>query len=253
MNNENIIEIKNVDIKAISDYVVKACSKDNNRAGLTGVNFQVDGDSYTATATNGHFMQVHGELRGKSFPAFIVPASAIRELKKQKVKKCDIAVDVNGTIDFIIDAEVVLQAQKVDSIYPDYHMCVPQYYDNECTFQAGVLSEALKKLEGVVDGVNKAVRIFCEKDVMHVYNTPSSIRTDEEMKDFVQVKCDVPAITNNEHGIAFNIEYIKKAIARFHKNDWVTLKFNSPLSASLWCGEKETSWTTLLMPVRCSA
>ena len=228
---KNKISIQGSIFKEIINSTLFAVSRDDLKPSLTGVLFRFNDNGLTAVATDGH------RLVKIFFPKkFLSYLSTF-------LSNGDILLSIGEThMTATINQDTII-SRTINEVFPDYESVIPT--DNEKT-----LKTDKKTLLGAIRRVsifsNKsthqvAFNISKESLIIHTEDPESSSRAKEEI---------IGEYEGDDLIIGYNGEYLKDVISHILGEN-VIIRLNTPISATLFTGEKEEDTKTmLLMPVR---
>ena len=247
-NNDVETGIDSLLLNKIISTVSFAVSKDDLKPALTGVYFKVDSDLITAVSTDGHRLAQY-LCKNKTKSSFtgevIIPKKFLNTVGSYLSGKEDIILLINDSVFTAKIGVDTVYTRIIDEKFPDYESVIPKDNDKE-------LSVGRKDLLAAV----KRVSIFSNKTTQQVaIKTQTSklfIATEDPEKASKAQEELAVSYEGDTIEIGFNASYLKDVLSHLNSNK-ITLKLNTPISASLFYPENNTEDETvfmLLMPIR---
>lgn len=158
-------------LKHIIRQTVFAVSTSETRPVLTGVNWQLEGDTLTCVATDSHRLaerRAHVEkgTEGLAFSNVIIPGKSLSELSK-------ILDDDEALIDIVItDNQILFEAENIlfysrllDGNYPDTSKLIPNESKTEVIVSTKQFLQAIERASLLArEGRNNVVKLVSEND-----------------------------------------------------------------------------------------
>ena len=242
---KNKLSIQGSILKEIINSTLFAASRDDLKPSLTGVLFRFNDNGLTAVATDGHRLVkiIKEDYKSNSFTGDIVVPKKFLSYLSTFLSNGDILLSIGEThMTATINQDTII-SRTINEVFPDYESVIPT--DNEKT-----LKTDKKTLLGAIRRVsifsNKsthqvAFNISKESLIIHTEDPESSSRAKEEI---------IGEYEGDDLIIGYNGEYLKDVISHISGEN-VIIRLNTPISATLFTGEKEEDTKTmLLMPVR---
>ena len=242
---KNKISISGSVFRGIIDSTLFAVSKDDLKPSLTGVLFRFNSTGLIAVATDGHRLVkiVKDDFKIDTFIGDIVVPKKFLSYLSTFLSNNDVLLSIGEThMTATINQDTII-SRTINEVFPDYESVIPT--DN---------NKILKVDKKSVLGAIKRVSIFSNKSthqvafnvsnksfIIHTEDPESSSRAKEEI---------IGEYEGDDLIIGYNGEYLKDVISHISGEE-VTIKLNTPISATLFTGsDEEESKTMLLMPVR---
>jgi len=250
ISTKNIIEIDNNVLLRMIQKTVIAVSRDELKANLTGVLFQVRNNEFRSVATDGHRL-VCVIRKDFSSPEYereiIVPVKFLNLIAGylNTEEKVNLAISDNHIM-IETDSNLII-SRIIDERFPDYESVIPS--DNEKLMIADV---------NYLTGVLRRVSIFSNKTThqisLNLTKELSEISTlDQESCSSANEVLDVN-YNGDDLKIGFNAEYLREIVKNIDTKQ-LNMKLKTPISASLVLPESQMEneeLIMLLMPVRLS-
>jgi len=232
-------------LKKIIESTIFAVSKDDLKPSLTGVLFRFNSDGLTAVATDGHRLVkiINKNYKTEGFNGDIVVPKKFLSYLSLYLKDEDVLLSIGEThIKATINQDTII-SRTINEVFPDYESVIPTDNNKSLEVDKNSVLGAIRRVSIFSNKSTHQVAFsMSEKNVfIHTEDPESSSRAKEEI---------VGIYKGEELTIGYNGEYLKDVISHV-SGEGVFIKFNTPISATLFVGEKEEiNITMLLMPVR---
>jgi DNA polymerase III subunit beta len=236
-----------------------ACSQDETKPILTGVNFKLEGQKLLFAATDGHRLGVvetygDGEENidedGRSLE-LTVPARALRELEKMigskpVTEKIGLHLGSGQVIfDWLNDRgqQQQITTRTIDGNYPDYQALIPQRFDKQVTVDRKQLISALERIAVLADQHNNLVKFTID-------SAQQSLQLSVEAQDVGSGKEALEAqVTGDDIEIAFNVRYLLDGLKTINTQE-ISINLNGPLEQVIFSPLGGVKTIYLVMPVQ---
>ena len=239
------IKIKGKVLKDVIGSTLFAVSKDDLKPSLTGVLFRFNSNGLTVVATDGHRLVkiVHNKYKEEMFSGDIVVPRKFLSYLFTHLDDEEVVLSVGETHLTATIKEDTIISRTISEVFPDYESVIPSDNNNILTVDKKTLLGAIKR-----------VSIFSNKSTHQVAFNISRERffiSTEDPELSSKAKEEIIATYEGEDLIiGYNGEYLKDVI-NHTTGDKVTIKLNTPISATLFAGlNKNEDKIMLLMPVR---
>lgn len=246
------VKIKKETVREIAREIAFAAAADESRPVLTGVRFQVLGDSLVVVATDGFRLsrKTIQEARFKIADAIILPARTIQELARV-IGDPSASSGQDGEVEMSTIAEnnqVVFSCDGVEIIsrvlegnFPDVDKIIPNQFKTEIVIDRGELERSLRQAaifarenSNIVRFQVLGFRFIVKAQANQIGENESEIEIEKEGED---------------GEIAFNYRFVLDFLASV-VGERIVLKINDNLSPGVWMEEKNKNLIHLIMPVR---
>ena len=234
--------------KTISKTVF-CVSKDETRRALTGVLWEVSGDSMSMIGTDGHRLariSVPVEIKVDSKHSVIIPTKALNQVLRLANEAVEAGVQAKLADDHVIFGfdRTTLFTRLIEGPFPKYQDVIPKDNDKKVIVKRDVFLDALRRVSLLSDNLTHQVRMSLKADQMML-----SART----QDIGEAQEEVEAQYGGEEmEMGFNAQYLGEVLRNAETED-VLLSLSSPLNAGLVepleQGEDE-NYLCLIMPLR---
>jgi DNA polymerase III subunit beta len=230
--------------------VVRSASGDETRQVLTGVLWEVEGETLTLAATDSYRLSVRelsvsntGEGRN-----VVLPARALSELART-LQGTSGRVSVELKTNFAVfrvsgaegAAETVIASRFIEGEFPKYRQLLPQGYPNTLVVERSDVVEVVKRV-GLLAQNNMPVKFQLGTELEVSANTPDV----GEGQEILDAEYEGEAMV-----IAFNPRFFLDGATAI-SGERLTLVASDGLKPAIMRAEGEPGFTYLLMPVRLS-
>lgn len=240
----------------IKDLIIKssfAAAKDESRAVLCGVLFEVMANKIGMVSTDGHRLgssfcnqsyQIDSKVECILSPKSL--NSLIRIIDNKNEEKINIEIG-EKYIRFYTNF-FSMYSKIMDGPYPDYTKVIPKNNPKFAIIDKDILQVAVKRVSVLSNQKTHLIKFsFCKNSLEIIV---SNREIGGEARDVIQVIYD-----NDDHSIGFNSHYLLE-ILDIIKTDKIRLEMNTQISASLIypyfedSEKQESEDTFLIMPLR---
>jgi DNA polymerase III subunit beta len=251
-------EIQQLPIAALIDGLrgaLIACSQDETKPILTGVNFKLEAEKLEFAATDGHRLGVvetflEAEQGVESALELTVPARALRELEKmlggkQSIEKISFSLG-EGQAVFAWETahgQQQLITRTIEGNYPDYRALIPSSFGKQVTIDRKQLVSALERIAVLADQHNNLVKFT-------ISNEHQSLNLSVEAQDIGSGRESLTAqVSGDDIEIAFNVRYLLDGLKNINAQD-VAINLNGVLEQVVFSPVGGAKTIYLVMPVQ---
>ncbi|NNE44389.1 MAG: DNA polymerase III subunit beta [Gemmatimonadetes bacterium] len=238
-----------ITLKKAIQRTIFCVSRDETRRALTGVLWEVQGDSMAMIGTDGHRLariSLPVDLDVDARRDVIVPTKALNQVIRLTGDAEDEGVAVKLGDDHVIFrfGKTVLFTRLIEGPFPKYQDVIPKNNDKKVIIKRGSLVDALRRVSLLSDNLTHQVRLSLKNDLIVL-----SART----QDIGEAQEEVEAQYGGEEmDLGYNAQYLAE-ILRNMDTEEVLMTLATPLAAGLVepaeQGEDE-NYLCLLMPLR---
>jgi len=225
-----------------------AVSRDEMKAALTGVLFQISDTRLRAVSTDGHRLArfTLKEFKGSNDIADIIVHPKFLNLCVSNLKDIDFVTLRIGRNHVMLELKnTTIYSRIIEERFPDYESVIPANNDKKILVDIDVLLSAVKR-----------VGLFSSKNTRQIgfkFSGNKALLTAEDMETSSRARETIPVeYSGEEFDIGFNSDYLREVI-RHIDGDKAKLEFRDPLSAGLFFPDMqkdEEDILFLLMPIR---
>lgn len=229
-----------------------AVSKDEARACLCGVLWELDSNKTNMVATDGHRLgysivndsfDVEGSLK-----SIISPKSLLHAVKifDEQSEESFISVQIGEKYVVMKDENVTLCTKLLDGPYPDYDKVIPKNNPKKCIINRSLLLESVKRVSVLSNQKTHLIKFIFNTNNLEIIVLNRDIGG--EARQIVEAQYD-----GEEHIIGFNGIYLSE-ILNIIKTENIRFEMNTQISACLIYPEGEdnnpSDDTFLIMPLK---
>jgi DNA polymerase-3 subunit beta len=234
-------ETLSLDISKLIDGISRCAptmAQQDVRYYLNGMLFDVNGDTMTVVATDGHRMSSYRIDTNASFERqAIIPRKAILDILKMISKASDATIEIGKDNVKVAVGEMVMYTKLVDGKFPDYKRVIPNDFNSSVNLNTEELRNAVKRTLPLSNQYNAMSFDFVDGSL-----TIES--TNAEHENAVEV---IPAsIEGSDINIGFNGAYVMDMLGSISGEDITFNLASSGSSAKI----EEGDFVAVLMPLR---
>lgn len=238
----------------LKDLIIKssfAAAKDESRAVLCGVLFEITNDKVGMVSTDGHrlgssFIDMSSDIQNPQ--NCIVSPKSLTNLSRIIDNKRDEKINIEVWEKYIIfsTSTFKLYSKLIDGPYPDYTKVIPANNPKYVVITKNILQIAVKRVSVLSNNKTHLIKFSFSKNKLEI--VVSNREIGGEAREEIDVEYD-----NDDHTIGFNSLYLLE-ILDIIKTDKVRFEMNTQISACLIFPEKEVDNSSkdlfLIMPLR---
>ena len=247
-------EVSALDLETSLRQVLTATSGDESRHVLTGVLFEVEGETLTLAATDSYRLAVKTvPLRGLcGSHKVIIPGRACAEVLRLAKKRALVEIGFRENMILFRIGRDLLGARYIEGQFPSYRQLLPEGYTNRATVDKAELAAVVKRV-GLMAQNNLPMKLTLGGGAggLAPANWKGSVAISAHTPDVGEAEEVIEADTEGEPMvIAFNPAFLLEGVGAI-EGDAVTFEVGDGLKPALVHGVRD-DFTYLLMPVRLS-
>ncbi len=225
-----------------------AASTDEARPVLTGVLFQIEGQSQTLAATDGHRLavrKIHAAAPEDLDARLIVPARALVELGRAfrgEAEKVEIIVSKARNQIFFRAGTSEVTSRLIDGTYPNYSQVIPSKSSTSIRLGTTELTQTVRAVSLFARDSANVIRVKASSSGSVVLSATTNEVGDSRAEVAGKVE-------GSDIQIAFNAKYVLDAL-NVIGGDEVEMQFDGPLSPGLIRPPAGEDYLYVIMPVR---
>lgn len=254
ISSDNEFEISSSELK---DLILKssfAVAKDETRACLCGILWEISSDKTGMVATDGH--RLGSSFINSAFPleskvsGIISPKSVLNLVRILDSKTADEMVKVNIGDKYISFStpNLMMCSKLIEGPYPDYTKVIPRNNPKKAIIDKSILQNAVRRVSVLSNQKTHLVKFGFSKGNLEIVVLNRDIGG--EAREVISVDYD-----NDIHNIGFNGQYLSE-ILDIIKTPKVMIEMNTQISACLLFPvyenetDKKSEDLFLIMPLR---
>jgi DNA polymerase-3 subunit beta len=225
--------------------VVKAVSKDESRAVLTGVLIKMDSNEIQMVATDSYRLAItkaHLDAPVEEPSALIVPGDVLDEIRRLSTAQEEVTINDSENQIVFSFGDTTFITRKIEGSYPNYEAIVPSEKNTTAIIETSLILDAVKRV-AITAQVHTPIRLGFDPDIQLI--TVSS-----QTQDVASAQEKVVAqIEGAALEIGFNHQYIIDGLAAVD-TDEVCFEAQSMLKPGIVKAVGDEYFFYLTMPVR---
>ena len=244
------VVIKKKMLGEISREVAYAAAVDESRPGLTGIQFKVDKEHLTVTATDGFRLARKifkiqntklSEMKDLILPArtALELARVANEISSEKDTEVEVMGERNQILFRLGDVEIF--SRILEGNFPEVDKIIPVEHKTKVTMDKEELGRAVRAA-GIFGRENNNII------QLSIHSSQVSIRARSAQAGEGEVEVEAE-VEGEEVEVSFNYKYVLDCLGGID-GERVILKASGNLAPAVWEGEKKEDYVALIMPVR---
>ena len=171
----NIIKIKQNDLKELIENTSFSMGNQDIRAYLNGLFFELNNDTLTVVATDGHRLSI-GEIKQNNKldekKTVILPRKAVIELTKLLNKSTQKTAEIHLSDNYfsLIDSNTKIISRLIDGNFPNYKQVIPTDFTNTVVINRLDFLSSLQQASIFVEERTKGVKLVFRDDKLSIYS-----------------------------------------------------------------------------------
>jgi len=227
-----------------------AVSRDETRACLCGVLWEIDKKRSGMVATDGHRLGscfYEGDFKvGERLKCIVSPKSLlhIARILSSEEEQNKVEIDIGEKYILFSGDAVVLCSKLIEGPYPDYEKVIPKSNAKMSVIKRDILQEAVRRVSVLSNQKTHLVKFAFRKDELEIVVLNRDIGG--EARQRIPVEFD-----GEEHSIGFNAAYLSEILGII-SSEKIRMEMSTQISACLLFPEEHTDSRDLylIMPLR---
>jgi len=242
-------QVLTLPVKLIQELIrqtVFACSKDQSRPQLVGVNLVVQGDTIKMAATDGNRLSVRRAQLSEGIPesiSCIIPSRPLNEvLRTVSGMADDQSVEIGVTANQIVFRvpDVYIVSRLIEGQYPNFERVIPQQWTRKITVQTEEFQSALRRCIALLEAESRVV-LRTEGEYLTLTVESSAYGRGREQVEALKEGEDVE--------IAFDAKLLDQFLGTV-STDGTVLELTGPLAPGVFRPLDVAEYTYVLMPMQ---
>lgn len=222
-----------------------ACSSEESKQILCGVNLQSIPDGIAFAATEGHRLSVMNIESQQTDLNLVLPTKAVKELERLSGDE-DVSLYVDHGLTLFKWGSQSLTTRTIDGTYPNYPQLIPQQFERMVTANRKELIASLDRIAVLADQKNNVVR-------MTLNPNEQAIVLSVDTADLGSGRETISAqVSGEELLLSFNVKYLGEGL-RSIVSEEINIHLNGATSPVVLRPVNSTNQLYLLMPVQIRA
>jgi DNA polymerase-3 subunit beta len=225
--------------------VVKAVSKDESRAVLTGVLVKMDGNELQMVATDSYRLAItkaHLDTPVEEPSALIVPGDMLDEIRRLSTAQDDVTISDSENQIIFSFGDTTFITRKIEGSYPNYEAIIPTEKNTTAVIETELILNAVKRV-AITAQAHTPIRLSLDPDI-HLMTISSQTQDVASAQEKVAAQIEGAPLE-----IGFNHQYIIDGLAAVD-TETVCFEAQSMLKPGIVKAIGEEYFFYLTMPVR---
>jgi len=242
----NIIKIKVGDLRALIENTSFSMGNQDIRAYLNGLFFELNNDSLTVVATDGHRLSI-GEIKQNNSldekRAVILPRKAVIELTKLLNKSPQKMAEIHLSDNYfsLVGSNTKIISRLIDGNFPNYKQVLPTDFSNTLVINRMDFLSSLQQAAIFVEERTKGVKLVFREDKLSIFSHSERGKAETQ----IEVKNQ-----NKELEIAFNIHYLISVLEKISADEVNMVIPSGENKSCLISTTEDESYQYIVMPMR---
>jgi DNA polymerase-3 subunit beta len=173
--NTSVIKIKQEALKELIENTSFSMGNQDIRAYLNGLFFELNKDSLTVVATDGHRLSI-GEVKQSNNledkKTVILPRKAVLELTKLLNKSTQDMAEIHLSDNYfsLVDTNTKIISRLIDGNFPNYKQVMPTDFSNTIVIDRADFLSSLQQASIFVDERTKGVKLVFRDDKLSIFS-----------------------------------------------------------------------------------
>jgi len=244
--NTSIIKIRQEALKELIENTSFSMGNQDIRAYLNGLYFELNAESLTVVATDGHRLSI-GEVSQTNNldekKTVILPRKAVLELTKLLNKSSQDVAEIHLSDNYfsLIDSNTKIISRLIDGNFPNYKQVMPTDFSNTIVIDREDFLSSLQQASIFVDERTKGVKLVFRDDKLSIFSHSERGRAETQIEVTKQEK---------ELEIAFNIHYLISVLEKLSSQSINMVIPGGENKSCLISAIDDESYQYIIMPMR---
>jgi len=242
----SIIKIKQNDLKDLIENTSFSMGNQDIRAYLNGLFFELNNDSITVVATDGHRLSI-GEVKQNNKldekKTVILPRKTVIELTKLLNKSTQKTAEIHLSDNYfsLIDSNTKIISRLIEGSFPNYRQVIPTDFTNTVVINRLDFLSSLQQASIFVEERTKGVKLVFRDNKLSIYSHSERGRAETQI-----------AVRNQEKEleIAFNIHYLISVLEKLTTDEISMVIPGDENKSCLLSSIGDESYQYIVMPMR---
>ena len=241
----NNINFTSDELKHIIDSSLYAVSKDDLKPVLQGVLFNIENNTLTAVATDGHrLVKTSININSNANKKVVVPHKFLSALLDNLNNNDNVELQLSDSHIMVQLSNINIISRIITEQYPDFESVIP--YENNKIVQINTkdMIDAVKRVSIFSNKTSKQITLsFTDGEANISTEDPDSVTSAKE-----SIQCDY---NDGDVTIGFNAQFLLDVLKN-QRGTESTIKLENSLTAAIFISDQidNEDKTTLLMPIR---
>ncbi len=244
--NSTVVTVKQEDLKTVVENTSFSMGNQDIRAYLNGLYFELNKDSLTVVATDGHRLAI-GEIKQTNKldekKTVILPRKAVLELSKLLAKstQTDVEIHLSDNYFSLYDTNTKIISRLIDGNFPNYKQVIPTDLSNTIIINRTDFLSSLQQASIFVEERTKGVKLVFRDNTLNIFSHSERGQAKTQIKVKNQDK---------ELEIAFNIHYLISILEKITSEEINMVVPGGENQSCLLDATGDDSYQYIVMPMR---
>ena len=244
--NTSVIKIKQEVLRELIENTSFSMGNQDIRAYLNGLYFELNPDSLTVVATDGHRLSIGEIYQNNNLDekkTVILPRKAVLELTKLLNKSSQDITEIHLSDNYfsLIDSNTTIISRLIDGNFPNYKQVMPTDFDNTIVINREDFLSSLQQASIFVDERTKGVKLVFRDDKLSIFSHSERGRAETQIEVTKQEK---------ELEIAFNIHYLISVLEKLSSKEVNMVIPGGENKSCLLSSIDNESYQYIIMPMK---
>jgi DNA polymerase III subunit beta len=228
VNKSFSIELNSHILAAAINNTLFATSTDDLRPAMTGVYVDINEETTTFVATDGHRLIRYrrDDIKSATPTTMILPRKALNLIKSSlPTEMAPVTTEFSNSNAFFSFGNIKLICRLIDERYPDYENVIPKNNPNKMVVEKSKFLSTLKRIAIFSNKTTHQIRLKITADEL----TISAEDLDYSNEAVEKINCEY---TGEEMEIGFNAKFLAEMLSNISSNT-ITLELSQPNRAGL--------------------
>ena len=241
-----VVTVKQEDLKSAIENTSFSMGNQDIRAYLNGLYFELNKDTLTIVATDGHRLSIGeikqvGELEEKK--TVILPRKAVLELSKLLAKNSNKNIELHLSDNYfsIYNTNTKIISRLIDGNFPNYKQVIPTDFNNTIIINRVDFLSSLQQAAIFVEERTKGVKLVFRDNNLNIFSHSERGQAKTQIKVSNQDK---------EIEIAFNIHYLISILEKITSDKINMVVPGGENQSCLLSSTEDNNYQYIVMPMR---
>lgn len=246
IENSDVININCQQLKELIEKTSFSMGNQDIRAYLNGLYFEVNQNSITVVATDGHRLSIGEVTQTNSLAekrAVILPKKAVQELTKilSKSKHSEVDIHLSNNYFYLNSDNTTIISRLIDGNFPNYLQVIPTDFENTILIDRLEFLNSLQQALIFVDERTSGVKLIFKESQLNIFSHSErgQANTQINIKNF-----------DKEIEIGFNIHYLIAILTKLTTNEVNMVVPGGENQSCMLSSPEDETYQYVVMPMR---
>ena len=244
--NTSTIKVKQEDLKALIENTSFSMGNQDIRAYLNGLYFELNKDSLTVVATDGHRLSIGEVKQTNKFEekrTVILPRKAVIELTKLLNRSSQEMAEIHLSDNYfsLVDTNTTIISRLIEGNFPNYKQVIPTDFTNTVVINRVDFLSSLQQASIFVEERTKGVKLVFREGKLNIFSHSERGQAKTQLDVKNQEK---------EIEIAFNIHYLISILEKLTSDEINMVVPGGENQSCMISALKSENYQYVVMPMR---